>query len=150
MHSTDERLDRLRAALRVLLSDRLERLARTLQDPLPSVTVGLWFPACPMVLAGYGPPMFGDPPELGLARAWDEFAAPAPRPLGLGRLPRVARTEDVLQLRELTLNELARRAVSHNTRQTLNATARIDERLPARTIRITRAGESLILRATDA
>jgi hypothetical protein len=66
----------LRDALSALSSDRLERLVDQLEaDPELEVTVGSWFPQCPMVLAGFdGTSAPDNAPERHFAAVWDRFA----------------------------------------------------------------------------
>jgi hypothetical protein len=87
-------------------------LVSRLEDPQIRVSVGHWYPACPMTLAGYNPysSLLGVTPEMEFSRAWDSFAQRAPRPFGLGWLPSVAVPDDVLALRRYAKEELDARA----------------------------------------
>ena len=68
--------DDLREALSGLSTERVQRLADRLSaDPGLEVTIGSWFPQCPMVLAGFdgttAPPTA---PERRFAAVWDRLA----------------------------------------------------------------------------
>lgn len=70
----------LQAALDELSTERLQALADVLsRNGKVGCTVGAWHPHCPMVLAGFDPDVQqAGCPERRFARAWDEFARPAP------------------------------------------------------------------------
>jgi len=106
----------LRAALRQLGSERLANLVSRLDEPTIRIAVGQWYPDCPMILAGFNPyrSLVALTPEHVFAQAWDSFAAPARRPLGWGRLPRIADPEDVDALRRCASEELAERAAGRS------------------------------------
>jgi hypothetical protein len=99
----------LEAALQELSTRRLTRLAARLEStPDVKLSVGSWWPQCPMVLAGFDP-RHASPaaPEHHFAAVWDQIAVGRPRWrwLSFPGGPLIARTSDV-QLLIRTVNSV--------------------------------------------
>lgn len=108
--------EELRTAIDELATERIEQLADRLEaSPEPVVTVGLWRPSCPMVLAGFDPATASPgTPEARFAAVWDRVAVARRRhwwspPAALVR-GRVASTADVQLLLRTANGALAHRA----------------------------------------
>src|ERR1700679_762137 len=68
--------EELREAVDELATERIQWLVDCLEaTPAPAVTVGLWRPGCPMVLAGFDiATASADAPEARFAAVWDRVA----------------------------------------------------------------------------
>lgn len=139
--------DDLRYALSGLSTERIQRLADRLSaDPGLEVTIGSWFPQCPMVLAGFdgttAPPTA---PERRFAAVWDRLArSERSRWPRWPWLSKRARREDVQLLLRTANAVLALRRYGPHAAQTDAARSRArDRRWPAG-----QASKSSSIRAT--
>lgn len=101
------------AALQELSTVRLQSLVDRLErEPQVRLTVGTWWPQCPMVLAGFDPRRASrKAPEHRFAQVWDEFALPRPtRGFPTPRIGRQASRRDVQMLLRAANGVLAARS----------------------------------------
>jgi hypothetical protein len=107
--------EELHGALSALSNDRLQQLTDRLEaDPGLDVTVGNWFPQCPMVIAGFdGTTAPENAPERRFAAVWDRHARCQPRRWSQWPwLTRSARREDVQLLLRTANAVLAQRSAA--------------------------------------
>jgi hypothetical protein len=108
--------DELREAVDELATERIQQLVDCLEaTPAPAVTVGLWRPGSPMVLAGFDPATASaEAPEARFAAVWDRVAVARRRRWWSPRTAlhpgRVASGADVRMLLRTTNEALAHRA----------------------------------------